>query len=282
VAKDPPFVSLEEIVGPCGFKFSVLSTSKQKAIDSIRDSIKIALFSGTSALADFREGGMDGLEILRRADEKGVCIPFARPSSIEEAERIAEMDYVAGFGMSSVRDHSTNFLEEIRRIAAKNKKLFAIHAGEKDGKDVDGAINLEPDFLIHMNLAEKRQIRHAMDENIPIVSCPRSNTFFGLLNLENYKILSSYENWLLGTDNVMICSPSMLAEMNFTSYVLRNDKDVFLAAIRGFEIFNRRPLLIIFHKRRGLSNSLNPLASVVRRADVEDIERVIDAEISME
>jgi cytosine/adenosine deaminase-related metal-dependent hydrolase len=237
----------------------------------------MALSSGTSALADFREGGLEGVEILRKADEKRVCMPFARPSSIEEAEKMAEMDYIAGFGMSSVRDHSMEFLEEIRKIASKNGKLFAIHAGERDVEDVDDAINLEPDVLIHMNMADKRQVKLAMDEEIPIVSCPRSNAFFGLLNMENYEMLSSYEKWLLGTDNVMIASPSMLAEMSFASYILRKNEDIFKAGIRGFDIFGRKPLIVVFHMRENLSHTLNPLASVVRRANISDIEMIIDA-----
>lgn len=279
VAKDPPFMPLEKLVGPGGFKFKVLSSLKEKAPDAIRESIEIALSSGTSVLADFREGGLEGLEILRKADERRVCMALARPSTIEEAEKMAEMDYVAGFGMSSVRDHSMEFLEEIRKIASKNGKLFAIHAGERDTEDVDDAINLEPDILIHMNMADKSQIKRAMDEEIPIVSCPRSNAFFRLLNMENYEILSSYEKWLLGTDNVMISSPSMLAELNFASYILRKSEEIFRAGVRGFEIFGRKPFIVLFHKKRNLSHSLNPLASVVRRANPSDIEMIIDADL---
>jgi cytosine/adenosine deaminase-related metal-dependent hydrolase len=160
VAKDPPFMPLEELVGPNGFKFKVLSRSNP---DAIRKSVEMALASGTTALADFREGGLEGLGLLRRADEKHVCMPFARPTSVEEAEKMAEMEYVAGFGMSSVRDHDMEFLEEIRKIALKNGKLFAIHAGEKDAEDVEDAINLEPDALIHMNMADKKQVKRVMD-----------------------------------------------------------------------------------------------------------------------
>jgi cytosine/adenosine deaminase-related metal-dependent hydrolase len=271
LAKDPPFLSLEELVGPKGFKHTL-----KQDISAIKNSIELAFSSGTSTLADFREGGIKGLEILKKADERRVCMPFARPLSVEEAEKLAEVDYAVGFGMSSIRDHDLNFLEEIRRIAARKGKLFAIHAGERDAGDVDDAISLDPDLLVHMNMAEGRQVKHVMDEEIPIVSCIRSNAFFGLLNLKIYKMLSSYEKWLLGTDNVMVSSPLMLSELSFSSYILKKNEEVFKAAVRGFEIFGRKPSLVIFHKRRNLSNSLNPLASVMRRADAMDIEMLIN------
>jgi len=269
--RDPPYMELEELVGPGGFKFRNLRTD-EFVINSIKNSIDIALASGTTILADFREGGVEGLNVLKKADENGVCFPFARPSDVEEARLLAEDEYVKGFGMSSTRDHKIEFLEEIRKIANRSGKLFGIHAGERDEEDVDEAINLEPDFLVHMNKARKDQIKLAMDEEIPIVSCFRSNAFFGLINLDNYRLLSEYDKWLIGTDNVMISSPSMLAEIKFACYLFRKDTEVFRAAIRGFKIFNLNPALVIFHRRINLANSLNPLVSIARRAEKEDIE----------
>jgi hypothetical protein len=92
-------------------------------------------------------------------------------------------------------------------------------------------------------------------------------------------LLASYEKWLLGTDNVMIASPSMLAEMSFASYVLRKDEEVFKTGVRGFHIFGKEPLIVVFHKRGNLSHSLDPLASVVRRAELSDIEMIIDGKL---
>jgi len=271
--RDPPHMDIEELVGPGGFKFQNLRYD-ENAVTSIKNSIDIALSSGTSVLADFREGGIEGLDILRRADVNRMCCPFARPSSLEEAEILAQDEYVRGFGMSSTRDHEPEFLEEVRRIARVSGKLFGIHAGERDEEDVDDAINLKPDFLVHMNKAKNDQIRFVMDEEIPIISCLRSNAFFGFLNLNNYRMLSEYDRWMIGTDNVMISSPSILNELKFACYLLRKDLKVFQAAIRGFDFFGFKPALIVFHKRGNLRDSLNPVASVVRRAEKEDIELI--------
>jgi cytosine/adenosine deaminase-related metal-dependent hydrolase len=110
LVKDPPPMKLEELVGPGGFKFRILSTD-ERAINAIKNSINIALASGTSALADFREEGIEGLKVLKQADDEKLCFPLARPSNAEEAEELAKDDYVKGFGMSSIRDHELSFIE---------------------------------------------------------------------------------------------------------------------------------------------------------------------------
>ena len=272
ITKDIPHMDLVKAVRD--YKFKVLSSaSEDEIVDGIRNSINVALRSGTCKILEFREGGVKGFEILKRADDKGVCLALTRPSSLEEAEFLIECSF--GFGMSSTRDHDYTFLEELRELARKKGKIFAIHAGEKDDEDVEKALALEPDLLIHMNMASVKNLRRAMDMEIPIVSCIRSNAFFGLMNTNNYRILSEYDLWLLGTDNAMVCSPSMLEEMHFASYLLGKDEDVFKACVRGFELFKLKPKIILFNKRFNLYKCRNPLFGVVRRAEVVDIERII-------
>lgn len=274
VAKDPPFESLEKLVGPGGYKFRVLAESgEDELVDGIKGSIELAFESGTTALLDFREGGAKGLSLLKKADDLKICLPLARPSSLDEAEKL--LDQALGFGMSSTRDHDFRFLEELREIARKHDKIFAIHAGEKDSEDVEPALALEPDLLIHMNMADDDLLKKAMDEGIPIVSCIRSNAFFGLLNPKNYRIMAEYDRWLLGTDNVMIAKPSMLEEMHFASLLLKNDLSIFKAGVRGFKLFGGNTGLIVFHRRKNFKNSKNILATLVRRVGIEDIEKVL-------
>lgn len=270
--KDPPYMSLDELVGPGGYKFQHLDTNNDPLV--ITSSIETSLASGTSAMADFREGGIKGLQILKEADKDRLCCPLARPSTVEEGEKLAADDYVLGFGLSSVRDHEENYIEQIRKLARSKNKMFAIHAGERDSQDVEKAIDLEPDVLVHMNMATKSQLKNAMDKGIPIVSCIRSNSFFGLLNLENYRMLLDYQNWLIGTDNVMLASPSVLDEMSFASYLLQKDREIIEAAFRGFDVFGVKPSLVIFNKKRNLAHTLRPISSVVKRGKNEDIDGI--------
>ena len=281
VAKDPEFMDLEKLVGPNGYKFRILKeTNRDEIVSCMKNSIDVALNSGTTNLAEFREGGIEGLKLLNEADEMNVCIKLARPSSIEEAELMLKQN-ANGFGMSSVRDHEFSFLEELRDIARKRNVIFAIHAGERDNDDVERALSLEPDLLIHMNMADVKSLKAAMDEEIPIVSCLRSNAFFNLLNNKNYDILSDYRLWLIGTDNVMIVSPNIVSEMNFASYIIKKDKKIFCAVTRGFDVFSCKTGLILFHTKKNLYKA-NSIRSIVRRANANDILQVLHKELVLE
>jgi|Deesub1362A_J573_1020465.scaffolds.fasta_scaffold00086_94 cytosine/adenosine deaminase-related metal-dependent hydrolase len=235
VALDPPRMALDEMVGPGGYKFRVIWGRFHDISHALRAALDL---KDTSHFLEFREGGEKALRVLEAAGVDGV-LPLARPGSIEEARKIARK--VRGFALSSVRDHDVEFIEELRSFAKRKDLIFAIHAGEKDNEDVEGALSLEPDLLIHMNRARKDQLRMAMNEEVPIVSCIRSNFFFGLENMENYDILTEYHNWMIGTDNAMICSPSILDELSFASFVMGREENLFAASLRGHIIFGTQP-----------------------------------------
>ncbi len=259
-----------DLLSAIEFKFKILSEADDDEIRvGVEKSVEIAKRSGTSEILNFTEMGIRGYEIIKDFD----VLFLTRPSNLDEAEFLIEKSF--GFGMSSVRDHDYKFLEELRDIAKREGKVFAIHAGEVDDGDVEGALALEPDLMVHMNMASERNLKRAMDEEIPIVTCMRSNAFFGLLNKKNYEILSEYDRWLIGTDNAMVCKPYMIEEMRFASYVLRKDLEVFKACFRGFEIFGGKRGWIVFHKRFNLRSCKDILRAVVRRAETIDIERVL-------
>ncbi len=59
--KDPRFLSLEELVGPCGLKHRLLEeTSRERLLEGMKRSLRDMLATGTFAFADFREGGAGG------------------------------------------------------------------------------------------------------------------------------------------------------------------------------------------------------------------------------
>ena len=255
-----PKMPLEDLVGPGGYKFRVLSSAKESEIVEVnKQAISFAISQGTTGFADFREMGMKGLKILRKADGLRAVIPLSRPESLEEAEDIIKEAFVKGFGMSSIRDHEYSFLEELRELAKKNGLFFGIHAGERDDVDVEGAIALEPDFLVHMNRSSAKNLKVVLDNGIPVISCIRSNFFFGLENLRNYSILAECENWGIGTDNVMIATPSLLDEINFASYFLPS-KDLFRAAFFGFGFFEAEQRWIMLECFKEISNPIEEVA----------------------
>ncbi len=270
VVLDPPRMMLDEMVGPGGYKFRVISHRFRE----IPTALKVAIdLKDTSHFLEFREGGEEALRVLEASGVDGV-IPLARPGSVDEARKIAGK--VRGFALSSVRDHDAEFMEELRSFAKREGLIFAIHAGERDDEDVEDALSLEPDLLIHMNRAVKDQLRRAMDEGIPIVSCIRSNFFFGLENKENYDILAEYSNWMIGTDNAMICSPSILDELSFASFVVGRDESLFAASVRGHTIFGTEPCTALVNAGQ-FRFSDNFMRTLIRRISSSNVSLQLPA-----
>jgi len=269
--KEAPFMELRELVGPDGYKHEFLQKTDPESLRHFATlEVETARKSGTSHFLDFREGGITGYEVIQGLP--GV-LPLLRPNSLQEAKRMRTF----GFSFSSIRDHNLEFLESIRKLAKNEGIIFALHAGEADCNDVDPALDLNPDLIIHMNFCPQK-LKEVFDLRIPIVSCFRSNAFFGLLNPESYKLLKDYDLWLLGTDNAMIASPSILDELHFASYIVRDDESLFRAAIKGHELFNQRSGFIVFHRKYSFKKTRDPISTLVRRANSFDIELVLFGE----
>ncbi len=272
VAKDPPFSGIE-LVMPGGYKFKMIKKHEKDITIAMEECIRYMILSGTLRAFDFREGGTEGVKALKKADKFNICVILGRTNEKDSPEEILSIS--DGFGISSVRDVGFDVASRLRDIAKKREKLFFVHAGEVDSKDVDEAIDLKPDAIVHMNMAKDCQIKRAMDEEITIVSCIRSNAFFDLLNLKNYRLLKNYQKWRIGTDNVMLTTPSMFEEMHFASYLIRDDENVFRAATCEGLNFG----VILLHRRLNLIRCKNTLAAIVRRAGIEDVECVIPGKV---
>ncbi|MCS7121728.1 MAG: amidohydrolase [Archaeoglobaceae archaeon] len=264
---EAPRIDLKALVAPGGYKHRML---EKASLDELREDVmrevEFSRSCGTSFFLDFREGGMKGLKVVENIKP---ILPLARPLTVEEAEKIESF----GFAYSSTRDHDFELLQEVKKIAKKKKKIFAIHAGEIDCGDVEKALELEPDLIIHMNMCEE-MLNEVLEMEIPVVSCIRSNAFFGITNLKVYRKLSEYDLWLLGTDNAMISSTSMLDEMHFSSYLLGCEESIFKAATLGFEIFKVKSGFIVFNRKFNFKKTNDPLKTLVRRAVPLDIEAV--------
>jgi cytosine/adenosine deaminase-related metal-dependent hydrolase len=264
---------LESLVTPPnGLKHRILTAaSRQDLVAGMHASIKGMLAGGTAGCADFREGGRAGVTALREAAEGLAFRPliFGR----EGGEGIAD-----GLGISSTRDvpHTDTLVEKAKQAGKK----IALHAGERDAADVDAALALDPDLLIHCTHATKKQLRECADRQIPIAICPRSNWILGVTSSARHPPVQLMQdlgcNLLLGTDNVMFVPPDMFSEMAFTQAVYRIDPKVLMsAAVRGSELTGssffirmgtRANLFTIDPAQSALHFSRDPVTSIIKRA----------------
>jgi len=273
-------LSLTDLVAPPdGLKHRLLrDASRAETVAAIRRSVSFMRASGTAVFLDFREGGVEGVETLREATAGSDVRGFALARGSIEA-----MEAGDGFGAPSARDGEFEREREATRAAGKP---FGIHAGERDPDDIDGAFDLDPDFLVHMVHPREEHLDRLAKQETPVVVCPRSNlvTDAGVPPIRD---LAERTTVALGTDNVMLNSPSMFREMAFAAKLADvSAREVLRMATRaGAEIAGLdcglieagRPakLLVLDGDSDTLAGARNAVRAVVRRAGVADVNRVV-------
>jgi len=212
--------NIEELVAPPnGLKHKLLrETSDEDIIDGMELSLDVMIKSGTKYFCDFRENGILGISQLKAALQlwKISSIILSRPDSLcyDKNELDLLLKNSDGIAISSISDWNYSELEKIAKDARDKKKIFALHGSEMKRENIDDILDLKPSFLVHMIKASESDLVRVKENNIPIVICPRANSFFGLK--PNFKLLKKVEvDLLLGTDNAMLYSPSILEEMNY-------------------------------------------------------------------
>ena len=272
--------TLDELVAPPdGLKHRLLrEASREELVSAMARSLSYMERSGTGAFVDFREGGVEGVRAIEDAVSESAMDAVVLGRETAEAMELAD-----GFGASGATD--ADFGAE-RAATREAGKLFGIHAGEVDSADINPALDLEPDFLVHMVHAEPLHLDRVADSEIPVAVCPRSNLVTGV-GRPPVEALHERTSVALGTDNVFLNSPSMFREMEFTSklYDLPAREVLAMATVNGAElagldcgvIEEGRParLLVLDGDSDNLSGVRDPVRAVVRRAGTADVERVV-------
>jgi cytosine/adenosine deaminase-related metal-dependent hydrolase len=232
---------LDERVHPVfGAKKKILEKSKTEHLKAfVRNAAVSMMKKGTVAFADFREGGPEGVRLLRDAiaglplkcvilgrtgyyasPKAGGDIPKEYADEAREVLRISE-----GLGISGANENSDAALAQYRGLAGS--KLLAIHAAESRdtvlySKQHTGLTevqrvmqSMKPDFLVHMTNASDEDISLAANGNAGIVICPRANGVLGAGIPRVARMLRAGCTVALGTDNVMLNSPDMTREMDY-------------------------------------------------------------------
>ncbi|MDT8357198.1 MAG: amidohydrolase family protein [Methanomicrobiaceae archaeon] len=270
--------TLEELVAPpYGLKHRLLAaTPPELLVEGMRRSARAIIRSGTAGFADFREGGGDGVRILQAALAGLSCraIILGRDGGELNSHGIGIPQYTAG-------------IEDAVGEMRKAGKFVAIHAGEKDPLDVDRALDLAPDLLVHATHATERQLRRCAEEEIPIAVCPRSNWALGVSRSPDHppvrRMLDIGCTLCLGTDNVMFVQPDMFREIAFLSQVYRVEPlECLKMAISASSCFgppfylergNEANFMVLDPARGNLDFSRDPAATIVRRIDQDAIAR---------
>ena len=233
--------TVDEKIHPVfGAKSKILkNTSDTNLGNFMKNTCYSMIRKGITTFVDFREGGIDGVILLKKTlsdipirpiilgrmefyqGDKDIKKNSSFPS-IKSAEFLELLKKCDGIGVSGANENSASVLKYYSKIS----KIRAIHSAETiqsvtKSKKMTGksetirALTLNPDFLVHMTHASKSDLHLASKKIKGIVICPRANSSLaeGIPDIDLMQ--KSGCTLALGTDNVMINSPDMFREMDF-------------------------------------------------------------------
>lgn len=219
-----------EVVGPGGIKFEALASSgDEEVIKAIRATMRDMLRTGTLAHCDFREGGLRGVELLRRARNPMLdTVILGRPSSLAELDGILSASH--GIGLPSLDAFDRASLEELSKRTRERNKLLAVHAaetawgGSSEGagrSEIERALELHPTFVVHATWGSEQDLIELKRSEVPVVFCPRANSLLSTGVPPIGLALADGLTLCLGTDNATVCQPNMFEELAYAWATLR-------------------------------------------------------------
>ena len=223
-----------------GFKQRILKNSEISHLTNfIRNSCISMIRKGITTFIDFREGGIEGVNILKNASsgipirpivlgrinyyqdskliKKNVSLP--EPKKTDLKNLIKNCD---GLGISGPNEFSDSAL----KYFSKQKSMRAIHSAETEESnsiskkrtqktETQRALLAKPNLLIHMTYASKSDLLLAARNKVGVVVCPRANGALAEGIPDVSLMMEAGCNLTIGTDNVMINSPDMFREMDY-------------------------------------------------------------------
>jgi cytosine/adenosine deaminase-related metal-dependent hydrolase len=223
-----------------GIKSKILKETDPKYLKNfMKNSCNSMLNKGITTFVDFREGGLEGIlmlkEVLTKVPIRSIILgrlefyqnnieikknnTFPKNKIEELTNLLKKCD---GLGISGANENSQSVLN----YYSKTSKIRAIHSSEtkqsvSTSKKITGksetirALNLKPHFMVHMTYASKGDLFATAKKTRGIVICPRANASLaeGIPDIALMKKAGCII--ALGTDNVMINSPDMFREMDY-------------------------------------------------------------------
>jgi cytosine/adenosine deaminase-related metal-dependent hydrolase len=279
VAKEAAWnATLNEAVGTSGVKFRKLRDRASHLPRAIHTILQSMAQCGVAAFVDFREGGIEGVSLLRKqtADYPGKAIIMGRPSTA-----VSELDSIIsssdGLGIPTTTYFSDEELQNIKTKINHSGKPVAVHCAETieererslklyNQNDVIRAIGLlGADILIHMTNATPEDLLIAKKHNVSMVFCPRSNAYFSTGFPPVQEALDMKIPAALGTDNVMVNHPDPLQEARWLALQLR---------LRGEKPTPQEILSMITVNPASIFNLASGVLAVGKRADLVAIDLI--------
>ena len=317
IIKDEGYgLSLGEMVKPPnGVKHKALANAEDgEIIDAMKKSMWDMFESGTTHFIDYREGGIKGVELLRKASKNLPVTPviLGRDDSfygqnpdlrkvkiaIRKLLKLADGIALSGFG--EISDEVASLITSECRKAGK---ISSIHVAEsmhlqddslRDFNKTEIQRGVDADFNQLVHCTNPRNNDLELIKNSNVVVCPRANATLNVGVAPLNEMFSKGIKPLLGSDNLMLNSPNLFRELEFSLKIMSvyyknylNPKDLLKTAttnICNFEInryiekqvidVNQEANLFISKKY-----SKNPYLNIINRCGTKDILYIMNRDI---
>lgn len=317
IIKDEGYgLSLGEMVKPPnGVKHKALANAEDgEIIDAMKKSMWDMFESGTTHFIDYREGGIKGVELLRKASKNLPVIPviLGRDDSfygqnpdlrkvkiaIRKLLKLADGIALSGFG--EISDEVASLITSECRKAGK---ISSIHVAEsmhlqddslRDFNKTEIQRGVDADFNQLVHCTNPRNNDLELIKNSNVVVCPRANATLNVGVAPLNEMFSKGIKPLLGSDNLMLNSPNLFRELEFSLKIMSvyyknylNPKDLLKTAttnICNFEInrYIEKPVIDVNQEANlfiSKKYSKNPYLNIINRCGTKDILYIMNRDI---
>lgn len=317
IIKDEGYgLSLGEMVKPPnGVKHKALANAEDgEIIDAMKKSMWDMFESGTTHFIDYREGGIKGVELLRKASKNLPVTPviLGRDDSfygqnpdlrkvkiaIRKLLKLADGIALSGFG--EISDEVASLITSECRKAGK---ISSIHVAESmhlqddslrdfNKTEIQRGVDADFDQLVHCTNPRNDDLELIKNSNV--VVCPRANATLNVGVAPLNEMFSKGIKPLLGSDNLMLNSPNLFRELEFSLKIMSvyyknylNPKDLLKTAttnICNFEInrYIEKPVIDVNQEANlfiSKKYSKNPYLNIINRCGTKDILYIMNRDI---
>lgn len=317
IIKDEGYgLSLGEMVKPPnGVKHKALANAEDgEIIDAMKKSMWDMFESGTTHFIDYREGGIKGVELLRKASKNLPVTPviLGRDDSfygqnpdlrkvkiaIRKLLKLADGIALSGFG--EISDEVASLITSECRKAGK---ISSIHVAESmhlqddslrdfNKTEIQRGVDADFDQLVHCTNPRNNDLELIKNSNV--VVCPRANATLNVGVAPLNEMFSKGIKPLLGSDNLMLNSPNLFRELEFSLKIMSvyyknylNPKDLLKTAttnICNFEInrYIEKPVIDVNQEANlfiSKKYSKNLYLNIINRCGTKDILYIMNRDI---
>lgn len=317
IIKDEGYgLSLGEMVKPPnGVKHKALANAEDgEIIDAMKKSMWDMFESGTTHFIDYREGGIKGVELLRKASKNLPVTPVIlgrddsfygqnpdlRKVKIDIRKLLKLADGIALSGFGEISDEVASLITSECRKAGK---ISSIHVAESmhlqddslrdfNKTEIQRGVDADFDQLVHCTNPRNNDLELIKNSNV--VVCPRANATLNVGVAPLNEMFSKGIKPLLGSDNLMLNSPNLFRELEFSLKIMSvyyknylNPKDLLKTAttnICNFEInrYIEKPVIDVNQEANlfiSKKYSKNPYLNIINRCGTKDILYIMNRDI---